>query len=75
MNEKILYLFPDTNLFVQCKPLQELNWSEWSDFTEVHLIVCRPVTREIDNQKKPRKHPSRPESTLYLPPLRASSRG
>ena len=51
MNEKILYLFPDTNLFIQCKPLQELGWSEWSEFTEVHLIVCRPVTREIDNQK------------------------
>ena len=51
MKEKILYLFPDTNLFIQCKPLQELEWSEWSEFTEVHLIVCRPVTREIDNQK------------------------
>ena len=51
MSEKILYLFPDTNLFIQCKPLAELHWSEWSEFTEVHLIVCRPVTREIDDQK------------------------
>ena len=51
MNEKILYPFPDTNLFIQCKPLQELEWSELSEFTEVHLIVCRPVTREIDDQK------------------------
>ena len=51
MSEKILYLFPDTNLFIQCKPLSELDWSEWSEFTEVHLIVCRPVTREIDDQK------------------------
>lgn len=48
---KILYLFPDTNLFIQCLPLQELDWSCWSDFDEVHLIVCRPVQREIDNQK------------------------
>lgn len=48
---KILYLFPDTNLFIQCLPLQELDWSRWSCFDEVHLIVCRPVQREIDNQK------------------------
>ena len=51
MSEKILYLFPDTNLFIQCKALVELDWSEWSGFTEVHLVVCRPVTREIDDQK------------------------
>ena len=51
MSENILYLFPDTNLFIQCKPLAELDWSIWSEFEEVHLIVCRPVTREIDNQK------------------------
>ena len=48
---KILYLFPDTNLFIQCLPLQELDWSCWSDFDEVRLVVCRPVQREIDNQK------------------------
>ena len=29
MSEKILYLFPDTNLFIECKPLAELDWSEW----------------------------------------------
>ena len=51
MSENILHLFPDTNLFIQCKPLAELDWSVWSEFEEVHLIVCRPVTREIDNQK------------------------
>ena len=48
---KILYLFPDTNLFIQCRPLQELDWLNWSDFDEVHLVVCRPVQREIDSQK------------------------
>ena len=51
MGEKILYLFPDTNLFIQCKPIRDLDWSEWSEFSEIHLIVCRPVTREIDDQK------------------------
>ena len=51
MTKKILYLFPDTNLFIQCRPLQEIDWSGWASFEEIHLIVCRPVQREIDNQK------------------------
>ena len=51
MSERTLYLFPDTNVFVQCKPLEQLDWSEWQDFSEVHLIVSRPVQREIDDQK------------------------
>ena len=47
----ILYLFPDTNLFIQCRDLGELDWSEWEDFTEIRLMVCLPVQREIDGQK------------------------
>ncbi len=51
MTTRILSFFPDTNLFIQCRPLEELDWSEWADFEEVHLIVCRTVQREIDQQK------------------------
>ncbi len=51
MAKKILYLFPDTNLFIQCRPLQDIDWSGWVSFVEIHLIVCRPIQREIDNQK------------------------
>ena len=51
MTKQTLYLFPDTNLFIQCHPLEQLDWSEWAEFEEVHLIVCRPIQREIDNQK------------------------
>ena len=51
MAKHTLYLFPDTNLFIQCRPLEQLDWSEWAEFAEVRLIVCRPVQREIDNQK------------------------
>ena len=51
MTNHTLYLFPDTNLFIQCLPLEQLDWSEWAEFQEVHLIVCRPVQREIDSQK------------------------
>lgn len=52
MNSSITYLIPDTNLFVQCRTLEELDWSAWSDFDEIHLIITRPVQKEIDNQKK-----------------------
>ena len=51
MPEQTLYLFPDTNLFIQCKPLEELDWSEWQNFSEIHLLVSLPVQREIDDQK------------------------
>ena len=51
MTERILYLFPDTNLFIQCLPLEQIDWAQWGDFDKVHLMVCRPVQREIDNQK------------------------
>ena len=51
MTKRTLFLFPDTNVFIQCKSLKELDWSDWSEFSEVHLLVSRPVQREIDNQK------------------------
>ena len=51
MNSAALVLFPDTNFFIQCLPPAQLDWSDWKDFPEVNLIVCRTVLREIDNQK------------------------
>ena len=48
---RIAYLLPDTNLFVQCKPLSELDWSPWSYYDEIHIIVTRPVQKEIDKHK------------------------
>ena len=51
MPDRVLYLFPDTNLFIQCLSLPEIDWALWDDFDEVHLLVCHPVQREIDNQK------------------------
>lgn len=44
----ILYLFADTNLFIQCRALAELDWSPWASFDEVNVIVSRPVQREVD---------------------------
>lgn len=48
---RILRLFPDTNFFIQCKAPQELDWSIWSEFDEIRLIITRPVQREIDAHK------------------------
>ena len=49
--EKVLYLFCDANLFLQCKPPQDLDWSGWSDYAVIRLIVSDPVLREIDALK------------------------
>ncbi len=51
MSERTIYLFPDTNFFVQCYVPDQLDWSAWLHFEEVRLIVTRPVQREIDRQK------------------------
>ena len=51
MTNPILYYFVDSNLFLQCRPLEELDWAPWATFEEVRLIVSKPVLREIDNRK------------------------
>ncbi|MGB7100292.1 MAG: PIN domain-containing protein [Xanthobacteraceae bacterium] len=51
MISKIVYLFPDTNLFVQCSPLEQLDWKLLGVFDEIRLLVSRPIQSEIDNQK------------------------
>jgi PIN domain len=48
---KILYLFPDTNLLIQCLPLEQLDWERWKEFDEIDLVVSRPVQKEIDKHK------------------------
>jgi len=48
---RIVYLFLDTNVLVQCRPLDQVDWSGWKDFDEVHLVISRPVQAEIDDQK------------------------
>ncbi|WP_065762015.1 PIN domain-containing protein [Pseudomonas defluvii] len=48
---KILYVFPDTNVFVQCKQLEALEWKVLGNYDEVILIVTRPVISEVDSQK------------------------
>ena len=47
----ILHLFIDSNVLLECKVLEELQWEELGNYDEFHLIVCRTVQREIDNHK------------------------
>ena len=46
-----LHLFCDANLFLQCRPPEDLDGSGWSDYASVRLIVSDPVLREIDALK------------------------
>ena len=48
---RISIIFPDTNLFVQCHPLDTLDWSSWAAYDELHMILCRSVQRELDRIK------------------------
>ena len=51
MTTATLHYFVDTNLFIQCRSLEQLDWSPWHEFEEVRLIVSSPVLREIDRLK------------------------
>ena len=51
MTNTVLHFFVDTNLFIQCHPLEQLDWSPWRTFEEVRLIVSTPVLREINRLK------------------------
>lgn len=48
---KVLHLFADTNVFLQCKPLEQVDWSSLGDWDRIDLIVTRPVQAEIDALK------------------------
>ena len=51
MSDSTLCYFVDTNLFLQCHPLEQLDWASWESVDEVRLIVAKPVLREIDYRK------------------------
>ncbi len=46
-----LVLFPDTNFFYHCHPVEQLDWSELKHVDDVYLVVSHPVQREIDGHK------------------------
>jgi hypothetical protein len=46
-----LILFPDTNVFLQCRVLHEVPWSDALQADEIELIIGAPVQDEIDRLK------------------------
>ena len=46
-----LILFPDTNVFLQCRALQELLWGDAAQADEIELLIGAPVQEEIDRLK------------------------
>jgi len=46
-----MVFFTDTNLFLQCKPISELDWALVTDDNEITVYVTRPVLEEIDKLK------------------------
>ncbi|TXI24950.1 MAG: hypothetical protein E6Q67_01740 [Roseateles sp.] len=46
-----LYLFVDTNLFLQCRPLEQLDWSPMGQVDAIELVLSRPVQAELDALK------------------------
>lgn len=48
---KILYLVPDTNVFLQCKPLDQIDWTALGDWDQIEVLLTRPVQSEIDALK------------------------
>ena len=50
-----VHLFADSNLFLQCKPLHEIDWSKLGKFDDIEVVVCRTVQLEIDKLKDRRE--------------------
>ena len=51
MSTSTVSYFVDTNLFLQCHPLEQLDWTPWDGFEEVRLVVSTSVLREVDYRK------------------------
>jgi hypothetical protein len=44
-------VFPDTNVFLQCKAVNELPWGDVIEADEIELLIGAPVQDEIDRLK------------------------
>lgn len=45
------FFFLDTNLFLQCRPLTDLDWDRFSGLEEVTLLISSAVLTELDKHK------------------------
>jgi len=46
-----LHVFPDTNVFLQCKQLADVDWSLLGNWECIEVVVCAPVQAELDALK------------------------
>lgn len=46
-----MHLFPDTHFFLHFKHAHEIPWSDITDDPEIHLVVARAVSKELDKKK------------------------
>lgn len=55
--QRIVVVFADTNVFLQCKALQDLPWKDLFDAADqIDLLVGAPVQDEIDRLKQDGNH-------------------
>jgi hypothetical protein len=47
----MVYVFVDTNLFLECKPVSELDWTKLFTEEPVTLMVATTVVRKLDSNK------------------------
>jgi predicted ribonuclease YlaK len=45
------FFFLDSNLFLQCRPLAELDWDRFADSEDVTLLIPSAVLAELDKHK------------------------
>jgi hypothetical protein len=48
---KELFVFPDTNVFLQCRPLEAVDWKSFGEWDRINVFLTRPVQKEIDGLK------------------------
>ncbi|WP_421955131.1 PIN domain-containing protein [Polaromonas sp.] len=46
-----IFIFPDTNLFLQCKPLTDVDWTLLGEYDHIDVVITRPVQVELDSSK------------------------
>jgi len=52
LEHRMACFVPDSNVFLQCRPLAELDWTEVTNDQTVELVVVAQVYRELDRLKQ-----------------------
>lgn len=72
----VLYVLPDTNLFLQARALKELPWNELGSIREIVILVPRAVQKELSRLKSDgnsrRARRARTATTLLLQAAQAT---